>query len=79
MHTMTKLEIYLKHTCISQRSFAKTVGTTPNNLNALVKGKSKPSIKLAYRIEEKTGGLVTLYDWIASEVYNIEHDRLKFV
>lgn len=61
---MNKLERYLKHRCISQRGFAKKIGTTPNNLSLLVRGKSTPSIRLAYEIEKKTGGLVTVYDWI---------------
>ena len=65
---MTKLEKYLKHQCISQRGFAKKIGTTPNNLNMLVKGKSTPSLRLGYAIEKETGGLVSLYDWLPPEV-----------
>lgn len=61
---MNKLEKYLKHRNISQRDFAKKISTTPNNLNSLIKGKSKPSLTLAFEIEMKTGGLVTMYDWI---------------
>lgn len=61
---MNKLEKYLKHNCISQRGFAKKIGTTPNNLNLLVQGKSKPRISLAWEIEKLTQGYVTLYDWI---------------
>lgn len=64
---MNKLEKYLKHRSISQRGFAKKIGTTPNNLSLLVRGKSNPSLRLAYEIEKKTGGLVTLYDWISPE------------
>lgn len=64
---MNKLEKYLKHRCISQRGFAKKIGTTPNNLNLLIKGKSTPGLRLAYEIEKKTGGLVTMYDWISDE------------
>jgi transcriptional regulator with XRE-family HTH domain len=61
---VNKLERYLKHNCITQRGFAKKIGTTPNNLGLLVKGKSSPSIRLAFKIEKATGGLVTLYDWV---------------
>lgn len=64
---MNKLEKYLIHNCIKQRGFAKKLETTPGNLNLLVKGKSTPGINLAYRIEKLTGGLVTIYDWIADE------------
>jgi transcriptional regulator with XRE-family HTH domain len=61
---MNKLEKYLKHRSISQIGFAKKIGTTPNNLSSLIRGKSTPGLRLAYEIEKKTGGLVTLYDWI---------------
>lgn len=64
---MNKLEKYLKHRSISQRGFAKKIGTTPNNLSSLIRGKSMPSLRLAYEIEKKTGGLVTLYDWIPED------------
>ena len=64
---MNKLEKYLKHRGISQRYFAKKISTTPNNLNSLIKGKSSPSLRLAYKIELMTGGLVTLYDWLSEE------------
>jgi len=64
---VNKLEKYLKHHSITQRGFAKKIGTTPNNLSSLIKGKSMPSLRLAYEIEKKTGGLVTLYDWLPYE------------
>jgi transcriptional regulator with XRE-family HTH domain len=64
---LNKLEKYLKHRSISQRGFAMKIGTTPNNLSSLIRGKSMPSLRLAYEIEKKTGGLVTLYDWIPEE------------
>ncbi len=65
---MNKLEKYLKHRSITQRGFAIKIGTTPNNLNSLIHGKSMPSLRLAYEIEKKTGGLVTMYDWIPDEL-----------
>lgn len=64
---MNKLEKYLKHKSVSQRGFAKKIGTTPNNLSSLIRGKSMPSLRLAYEIEKKTGGLVTVYDWIPED------------
>lgn len=62
--TMTKLEKYLKSRGISQRFFAKKIGTTPTNLSSLINGKSTPSLGLAYEIEKHTDGHVTVYDWI---------------
>lgn len=64
---MNKLEKYLKHQGISQRWFAKKIGTTPNHLNRLLRGMSSPSLRLAYAIEIHTGGLVTMYDWLPEE------------
>jgi transcriptional regulator with XRE-family HTH domain len=64
---MNKLEKYLTHNCITQRGFARKLQTTPGNLNLLVKGKSTPGLRLAYKIEQLTGGLVTMYDWIEEE------------
>lgn len=74
---MNKLEKYLKHRCISQRGFAKKVGTTPNNLNLLVRGKSTPSLRLAYEIEQNTGGLVTVYDWLTEDAQMKVDDKAK--
>lgn len=68
---MNKLEKYLTHKGISQRFFAKKIGTTPNNLNLLVKGKSTPTLRLAYEIEKNTGGLVSLYDWLPPESFDV--------
>ena len=72
---MTKLEKYLKHNGLTQRGFAKRIDTTPNNLNRLVKGVSTPSLRLAYEIEKKTGGMVTVYDWIPQEIKDLEEER----
>jgi DNA-binding XRE family transcriptional regulator len=73
---MNKLEKYLKYHCISQRGFAKKLGTTPANLGVLVKGKTTPSLKLAYRIEKMTGGLVKVYDWVPDELINAKYEEI---
>jgi len=75
---MNKLERYLTHRGISQRFFAKQINTTPNNLNLLVKGKSSPGIPLAYEIEKATGGMVTVYDWLPPESFEVKpNDNLN--
>ena len=75
---MNKLERYLTHRGITQRFFAEKINTTPNNLNLLVKGKSTPSIKLAYEIEKMTGGMVTVYDWLPPESFEVKpNDNLN--
>jgi len=72
---LNKLGKYLKHHNISQRGFANKIGTTPNNLCSLIHGKHLPSLRLAYEIEKKTGGLVTLYDWIDEHADNEIKDK----
>ena len=64
---MNKLEKYLKHRGISQKKFAEKIGSNPNNLSLLIRGKTVPTLRMAYEIEKKTGGLVTLYDWIPED------------
>lgn len=64
---MNKLEKYLKHRGISQKKFAEKIGSTANNLSLLIRGKTVPTLRMAYEIEKKTGGLVTLYDWIPED------------
>lgn len=64
---MNKLKTYLKISKNSQREFAEMIGTTPNNLNSLINGKSLPSLKLAYEIEKMTGGLVKMHDWLIED------------
>ena len=69
---MTKLERYLTHNGVSQRFFANKINTTPNNLNLLVKGKTTPTLRLAYEIEKATGGMVTVYDWLPAESFEVK-------
>lgn len=73
---MTKLEEYLKHNCITQSGFARKLGITKNYMSLLVKGKSVPSIELAYAIEKNTRGRVTVYDWIPYDGRPVLENRL---
>lgn len=67
---MNKLLKYLDHNGISQRKFAQKIGTGSGNLYLILHNKSSPSLMLAYKIEQATGGLVTMYDWIKEEWKN---------
>lgn len=75
--TVSKLEKYLKHRGISQRFFAKQIGITPNSLNSIIKGKSIPHLLLAYEVEKKTGGLVTVYDFIPESYTQTETETAE--
>lgn len=71
---MNKLEKYLKHRGISQKKFSEKIGSTPNNLSLLIRGKTVPTLRMAYMIEVMTGGLVTVYDWLPEDVKKIKLD-----
>ena len=46
---------YLSSQQVSQRKVAKQAGISPAHMNAIVKGKRRPSPKLAAKIEKITG------------------------
>lgn len=64
---MHKLQKYLNHKETTQRKFAAKLGTSPTHLGRLISGACLPSLRMAFEIEKKTGGLVTVYDWLPPE------------
>lgn len=70
---MNQLEKYLKHRGISQKKFAEKIGSTANNLSLLIRGRTIPTLRMAYEIEKATGGLVTLYDWLPEDAKKTKH------
>jgi len=65
---VTKLEKYMQDNCISQRGFAKKIGTTPNHLGRIIKGQTQAGLRLAYAIEKQTHGAVEMKDLIIEEI-----------
>jgi len=57
---MNKLNAFLKGK--SREDFAKKVGTTKNYINLLVTDQRRPSPGLALRIQNATGGHVTVLE-----------------
>jgi len=55
MMKMKVIRDYLWDNEISQRQLAANVGISPPHMNALIKGKRRPSPKLAARLEKITG------------------------
>lgn len=45
----------LKKLTIKQRIMAKMIGVTPEHLNAVIRGRTRPSLNLALRIAHETG------------------------
>lgn len=54
-----KLEIYLFEIAQTKKAFAETVGIDPGHLHSILRGRRRPSVKLARKIEEATDGKVT--------------------
>ncbi len=72
---MNKLKKYLEAIRRSQAWFADQIETTPTHLGRLMKGDSIPSLLMAWRIEQQTGGKVKVYDWIPNaEKQEMEKD-----
>jgi DNA-binding XRE family transcriptional regulator len=70
MHTasdMTSLQHYLKQNSLTVEGFAVIVKCHHSTISRIARGKIKPRLKLAKRIEEKTGGAVTV-----TEMYGLE-------
>ena len=76
-YSVHKLSKFLKLKERSQHWFAIQVGTTPTHLGRLINGHSLPGLILAYEIEKKTEGLVTIYDWIPVHVKGMVYESEK--
>lgn len=61
---MEKLRAYIKDQGQSQNSFALRVGLIPQALSLILSGQRKLSAEEAVRIEDATGGAVTVRDLV---------------
>jgi hypothetical protein len=61
---MNKLREFLDRNGIKYRSFAKIIKTSPFTLHGILNDIRLPTLTMAYEIEKKTMGAVTLYDWV---------------
>lgn len=52
----------IKKYTFKQRELAKTLKMNPVYLNAVLRGRSRPSPDLALRIQEATGGAITVME-----------------
>lgn len=72
-----KLQKYLNHKETTQRKFAAKIGTSATHLGRLIAGACIPSLRVAFEIEKKTGGLVTVYDWLPTEEREIKIKNME--
>lgn len=57
------LKAYLERHSESQAAFAARINSTPATVSRLVAGTLKPSLDLAYRIQEATAGEIAMDYW----------------
>ena len=61
---MEKLKQYIAAQGISSRAFAQSVGLSSAGLHGLLHGRNIPSLPVAFRIEDATGGAVPARAWV---------------
>ena len=62
-----KLDEYLFKSKKTQTKMARELGVNRQHFNTLVRGHSKPSLKLAKKIQDATGGQVTAMELLFPE------------
>ena len=63
---MTKLRAYLADTRTTQAQLAGAVGVSKGYMSELVSGPKTPSLEIAIKIEDATGGKVRPRDWVGT-------------
>jgi plasmid maintenance system antidote protein VapI len=63
---MSDLNAYLARSGIKQAIFAQRVGVTQATISKLVARTMSPSLELALKIEDATGGAVSARSWLPS-------------
>lgn len=61
---MSHLNAYLARSGIKQATFAQRVGVTQATISKLVARTMQPSLELAMKIEDATGGAVSARSWL---------------
>jgi transcriptional regulator with XRE-family HTH domain len=64
---MDKLKAYIAAQGMSARSFAQAAGLSAPGLHGLMTGRNKPSLEVAFAIEDATGGAVPARSWLRAE------------
>jgi transcriptional regulator with XRE-family HTH domain len=64
---MEKLKAYIAQQGISAREFAARVGMSPAGLHGLMNKRNAPSLAVAFKIEDATGGDVPARSWLDTQ------------
>lgn len=63
----TPLKIYLDTIQLDISKFARLLKYSQCHISQVVNGKTKPSLKLASKIDKATGGKISINSWIINE------------
>ena len=63
---MAKLGKYLKDQRLTQAEFALRIGVRQSSVSKMVSGDASPSLEVAIKIEDETGGEVGVREWVPS-------------
>ncbi|HEV8036698.1 helix-turn-helix transcriptional regulator [Yoonia sp.] len=61
---MDQLRQYITDQGISARAFAQSIGLSAAGLHGIMHGRNVPSLVVAIRIEDATGGAVPVRAWV---------------
>jgi transcriptional regulator with XRE-family HTH domain len=61
---MNRLDAYLTARSVSNRDFSQRLGVSEASISRLRRGKQKPSLDVALKIERETAGAVTPTDLV---------------
>lgn len=64
MTTNHRLEAWLKQTGVSAAEFARRCEYDPSNMAKLLKGRIRPTLEMAFKIERQTEGVIPASSWV---------------
>lgn len=65
---MTQLRAYLTQKNIRQSALAEMLGVSNGYMSQIINGDKRPSLDLAFKIEDATGGAITARSWVDEEI-----------
>lgn len=65
---MNKFATWMESNDKKQRGVAEKLNISTSTLHEILRKGLMPSLRLAYKIEKYTKGVVTLYDWIDDHI-----------
>lgn len=60
---MKSLKLYMRKNKLTKSEFARTLGVNYRSVYNWCRGASSPRVEMAIKIEEITGGEISVYSW----------------